>query len=226
MRRQTRIRVILFDLDETLYPRSSGIMSQLKAKILQYMIVRLQIDPGEAEELRVRYLRTYGTSMRGLQIHHAIDPDDFLEYVHDLPVEQLIEPAPELSAVLGRLPVDKVIFTNASREHAERVLRRLGVQNHFRRIVDVRDVCYRSKPDPDAYVHACNLLGVRPEECVIVEDSVRNLMPAKELGMVTILVDGVAGASVDYVVPAVVDIEAILLGNLAAAEPNEMDLRG
>ncbi len=199
-------------------------MVELKAKILQYMIERLHMDPATAEELRVHYLRTYGTSMRGLQMHHAIDADDFLQFVHDLPVERLVRPAPQLGAVLGRLPLGKVIFTNASREHAERVLRRLGVEHHFQRIVDVRDVGYVSKPNREAYVRVCDLLQVRPEECVIVEDSIRNLLPAKELGMVTILVDGVAGASADYVVPCILDIEPILLGELAAGMGDKADL--
>jgi putative hydrolase of the HAD superfamily len=205
------VTTILFDLDETLYPRSTGVMEQIKRKILSYMIERLGLEPDVAEELRLSYLQRYGTSMRGLQIHHAIDADDFLTYVHNLPIEELIQPAPELDEMLGRLPQDKVVFTNASREHAERVLRRLGVRGHFQRILDVRDLEFRSKPNREAYRRACGLLGVRPEQCMLVEDRAQNIGPAKELGMTTVLVDGADHESADHVIGAIEDLALILL---------------
>jgi putative hydrolase of the HAD superfamily len=215
MGHRQRLRIVLFDLDETLYPRGSGVMGQIRARILRYMIDRLELDPDTAEKLRMHYLHTYGTSMRGLQIHHAIDPDDFLHYVHDFPIEEFIPPSPRLDAVLGRLPLEKVIFTNASREHAERVLGWLGISHHFKRIVDVRDLQYVSKPNPEAYVRVCALLHVEPDECMLVEDSARNLQPAKELGMVTVLVDGSANQSADYIIPTVLDIESVPVVNSA-----------
>jgi putative hydrolase of the HAD superfamily len=207
------IQTILFDLDETLYPRSVGIMDQIRRLILDYVSTQLGLPESEADHLRREYLRDYGTTMRGLQINHAIDADDYLDYVHKIRLEHYIKANPALDAALAALPQQKVIFTNASREHAEAVLKVLGVARHFERIVDVRDMGFESKPQPAAYRRICQMLGRRPEECLLVEDNVRNLLPAKELGMVTVLVgeDGVeAGKGVDYVIPRVEEITEVI----------------
>jgi putative hydrolase of the HAD superfamily len=207
------IRTLLFDLDETLYPPRAGIMGQIRDQILKYIRTRLQLPTEEADALRQRYLQTYGTTMRGLQINHQIDPDDYLHYVHDISLQEHLQENGELDLVLASLPQEKVVFTNASREHAERVLDHLGVRRHFSRIVDIRDMEYESKPQPAAYQRICDLLGVRPEECLIVEDNVRNLQPAKALGMTTVLVrDGHPGPGdgVDYAINHIEEIGSLL----------------
>jgi putative hydrolase of the HAD superfamily len=207
------IRTILFDVDDTLYPRQSGIMDQIRTMILRYIQTRLNLPRDEADELRRQYFEAYGTTMRGLQINHDIDPDEFLEFVHDIPLHEYLQPNPRLDALLTVIPQDKVAFTNASREHAERVLEVLGIRRHFTRIVDVRDVGYDSKPQPVAYQRVCELLGTLPEECLLVEDNVRNLIPAKELGMVTVLVrDGsvATGDGADFVIPQIEDLGTVL----------------
>jgi putative hydrolase of the HAD superfamily len=198
------IRAILFDLDDTLYPPSAGVMGQIREMILAYMHTRLELSPEEADALRRRYLREYGTTMRGLQIHHQIEPDDYLDFVHNIPLRDYIRPNPDLDRALASLPQQKVVFTNASREHALRVLEVLGVSHHFERIVDVRDVDFESKPRLAAYRRVCKLLDLSPEECMLVEDNVRNLRPAKQLGMITVLVGG-AGDDPDGVVDHTID---------------------
>jgi putative hydrolase of the HAD superfamily len=203
------IRLLLFDLDDTLYPRQVGIMGQIRTLILRYIRTRLGLSPEEAEALRWHYLQTYGTTMRGLQVNYQIDVDEFLDYVHDIPLHEYLQPNPTLEAALASIPQEKIVFTNASREHAERVLRQLGIRQHFSRIVDVRDVGFESKPQPAAYRRVCDLLDARPEECLLVEDNVRNLRPAKALGMVTVLVgeDGSrTGDGVDYAIPRIEEI--------------------
>jgi putative hydrolase of the HAD superfamily len=182
------IHTILFDLDDTLYPRSAGIMVEIRRLILDFIQTQLDLPSEEADALRELYLRTYGTTMRGLQVNYQIEPDQYLRHVHNIPLHEYLQPNPELDAVLDSVTQDLVIFTNASREHAERVLEVLGIRQRFSRIVDVRDMGYESKPQPSAYLRICELLGVEPEECMLVEDNVRNLYPAKEIGMRTVLV--------------------------------------
>jgi putative hydrolase of the HAD superfamily len=182
------IRTILFDLDDTLYPPGAGIMAEIRKRILEFTMTNLDLPQEEADALRRRYFLEYGTSMRGLQIRHQIEPDEFLHFVHDIPIEEHLEPNLELDAMLSTIEQDKVIFTNASREHAERVLNALGIRHHFSRIIDIRDMAFESKPQPAAYRRICDLLGLRPEECLLVEDNVRNILPAKALGMTTVLV--------------------------------------
>lgn len=207
------IRIALFDLDDTLYPRGLGIMDEIRTLILTFILTRLNLTPEEADELRQRYLDQYGTTMRGLQINYQIDPEDYLACVHDIPLQEFLEPNPRLDAVLAAITQEKVVFTNASREHAERVLGILGIGHHFTRIVDVRDLHFESKPQPAAYRRVCDIVGVPPDECLLVEDNVRNLAPAKDLGMATVLVgDGQdhSDHAVDYAITRIEQIGQVL----------------
>jgi putative hydrolase of the HAD superfamily len=207
------IQAILFDLDDTLYPRQAGVMEQIRALMLQYLRSRFDLSPEEADRLRRRYFQEYGTTMRGLQVNHAIDADEFLDYVHNIRLEDHVQPNPELDTALASLPQHKIVFTNASREHAERVLEILGVSHHFDRIVDVRDVGYESKPQLAAYRRICEIIDVPPEECLLVEDNVRNLRPAKALGMTTALVTEDSTSTkrgVDYVMERIEEIGQVV----------------
>lgn len=194
-----RLSHVLFDLDETLYPRSSGLMAAINNRIGLYMLERLGMEAPLVQRLRPEYFRRYGTTMRGLSIHHGIDCDDYLAFVHDLPVADYIEADPELDAALERIPYRKSIFTNASRAHARRVLEALGVERHFDSIYDVAAVGYESKPALSAYAHVAADLAIQSEECVLVDDAMRNLTPARELGMATVLVDDRQQAPVEGV---------------------------
>lgn len=203
--------ILLFDLDDTLYPRRAGIMEQIRHLMLHYIRERFGLSLEEADDLRRHYFLTYGTTMRGLQLNHQIDADEFLRFVHDIPLHEFIQPNLHLDAALAALPEKKVIFTNASQEHAERVLEQLGVRHHFERIVDVRDMGYESKPQPAAYRRICTMLDAEPQACVLIEDNIRNLRPAKALGMVTVLVDGDGSDdSVDYTIARVEEIGSVL----------------
>jgi putative hydrolase of the HAD superfamily len=207
------IRTILFDLDDTLYPRESGVMGEIRRLILDFVRTRLCLSVEEADALRGAYLHDYGTTMRGLQVNHQIDAEDYLRYVHDIHLENHIRPNQDLDLVLAAMPQEKVVFTNASREHAQRVLGLLGITHRFSRIVDVRDLSFESKPQVAAYLRACEILGAAPEECMLVEDNVQNLIPAKRLGMTTVLVgDGASqpDSRVDYAIREIEEIGAVM----------------
>jgi putative hydrolase of the HAD superfamily len=210
------IRHILFDLDDTLYPRHTGIMQQIRKQILSYLRERLNLSPEEAEALRRHYFQAYGTTMRGLQLNYQIDPEEFLRHVHDIPLRQFIGVNARLDSVLACIRQTKVVFTNASREHAESVLDLLGIRRHFERIIDIRDVDYESKPQPAAYQRVCKLLDTDPKECVMVDDNTRNLGPAKALGMTTVLVLDSSderpddGDEVDYVISGIEEIGEVI----------------
>jgi putative hydrolase of the HAD superfamily len=211
------LRYILFDLDETLYPTRSGLMAKIGQLMSRYMEERLGMSPAEVPALREHYYRTYGTTMRGLQIHHGIDPEDYLAYVHDISLEDYIGPNDELDRVLAEIEMEKVVFTNASKEHACRVLKILGVERHFNCIIDVRASGYFAKPDPEAYQRALQILGTRGDECLLVDDRARNLAPAKELGMITVLVGDEKtvprqdqSKGVDFVIGEVAEIREVV----------------
>ncbi len=211
------LKYTLFDLDETLYPSRSGLMAAIGELMSRFMEKRLDMPPNGVPALREHYYHVYGTTMRGLQIHHDVDPEDYLTYVHDLPLEDYIGPNDELDRVLAEIEAEKAIFTNASKEHARRVLKVLGIEQHFNCIIDVRAVGYASKPNPEAYRHALGILGAAGDECLLVDDRVRNLTPAKALGMITVLVSNEEAAhrqeppqDVDFVIGEVAEIGEVM----------------
>lgn len=208
---------LVMDLDDTLYPRSAGVMNEIVRRIRLYMTDRMGLSEDEAAALRRRFLSLYGTALRGLQIERHVDADDYLAFVHDVPLANYIAPAPQLDAMLGRIPLPKVIFTNADTAHAYRVMERLGVTRHFPRIVDIHALDYRCKPDPEAYQILCSILGVPAQACILVEDMARNLRPARELfGMTTVLVDGEKADGVDYAIGDVMELEGLVNQLLAS----------
>ncbi len=199
-------RFILFDLDDTLYPRSAGLMRWIHQRMDEWIIAHLGIEQQEAPALRQRLYREYGTSMSGLLAEYHIDADDFLHYVHDFDPGALLQPNPALFQAIERIPLRRVIFTNGTQAHARRVLDALGLTPLFERIIDVVDVGYVSKPAPQAYQRALALLQATPETCILVEDSVRNLIPAKSMGMATILVGGEPHPVADYHLSDVLEV--------------------
>jgi putative hydrolase of the HAD superfamily len=202
------IKYLIFDLDETLYPRGAGLMQEIGVRIARYLIERLHLTEDQARIARVDYFQRYGTTLRGLIIERPnVNPEDYLQFVHDIPLTTYIRPNPALAAMLRSIPLAKVIFTNATVEHAHKVLNILGCDDQFSAIIDVRAVDFVSKPDPRAYRRILDLIHARADECILVEDSARNLRPGKALGMTTILVDSDDCAEVDYCVRDILGVK-------------------
>lgn len=184
-----RLRAMIFDLDNTLYPASSGVMQRIDQRIGIYLQQRLGIHAAHALQLRRTYWETFGTTLRGLLHNHTdIETDEYLEFVHDVEIEDLLHPAAALDAALAALPVRKVVFTNSPREHAQRVLEALQIAHHFERIFDLRYFDFVGKPDPAAYQHVLDYLDVPGPAAMMLEDTLPNLLPAKALGITTVLV--------------------------------------
>ncbi len=199
-----KIAAILFDLDNTLYPASSGLNNVFDERITDYVERKLGISREAARDLRRRYFAQYGTTLRGLQNHHTVDIEDYLAYVHDLEVQAFLQFDAALDQLLGELRATKAIFTNSPVEHAERVLHALGIRRHFSRIFDIRYFDFQPKPHPAIYRRALDDLGVSGAETLLIEDTPQNLPPARALGMRTILLAGIASplaAQADLIVP-------------------------
>ncbi len=180
---------LFFDVDDTLYPATAGLWEAIRDRMSEFMHERLNLSPQEIPMLRRSYFEKYGTTLRGLQIHYHIDPDDYLTYVHDLHLESFLKPDPVLRSLLLSLPQNKWIFTNADEQHARRVIETLGLSHCFVGIVDVRAMDYHCKPEVEAYRLAMDFAGeTEPHNCVLFDDSARNLAPALDLGFFTILV--------------------------------------
>jgi len=197
--------VIIFDLDNTLYPASNSLFPLIHERIHCFMRDRAGIPDYLVDSLRRKYWQEYGISMVGLMRHHDVDPEEFLEYVHDVDVEGVLRPDPDLAGTLRALPGIKVVLTNGSLGHARRVLSALGIDSVFTEIFDVRVAAYRPKPHPEPYQEVLRLLGVCGSRCVMVEDMAVNLKTAKELRMGTVLVGQANGGQpyVDECIPEV-----------------------
>jgi putative hydrolase of the HAD superfamily len=203
---------IIFDLDETLYPREAGLMQVLSDRMLHYMTHHLGLPADDVTAKRRYYYQKYGTTLRGLMEESGVDPVDFLTYVHDVKLSDFLSASPPLDNMLREIPLRKVIFTNADAAHAERVLNTLRVRFHFEQIIDISATGYKNKPDPLAYQYVLALLEISGEQCIMVEDTPRNLLPAKDLGMTTILIDGNSDPSlgIDYTVPTIFHVGQVV----------------
>jgi len=199
---------LYIDLDDTLYPASSGLWTAIRERMNAYMQSLMDLPIADIISLRKKYLETYGTTLRGLEAHFNVDRDEYLAYVHDLPLENFIHPDPALRSLLLSLPQRRWVFTNADNNHANRVLKILGLVDCFDGVIDIRAIDFACKPDKIAYQRALNITGDDdPANCVIFDDAVRNLAPAREMGFYTILVgkDG-SEPSVDQSIPSLHDL--------------------
>lgn len=180
---------LFFDVDETLYPTSAGVWEAILKRIEQFMHERLGIPWEEIPTIRRQMYLQYGTTLRGLQITHHVDEHEFVDYVHDVPIDLLLSPEPALLEMLQRFPQRKFIFTNADRKHASRVLNRLGIGDCFDGIIDILDVSPYCKPMPEAFNTALRLAQVNdPRQCIFIDDAPHNLAAARQLGFYTIRV--------------------------------------
>jgi len=204
------LKFIIFDLDDTLYPRDSGLMQEVGRRIQTWLCDHLGVTWEEAIVLRREYFHRYGTTMGGLIAEHDVDVHDYLVFVHDIPVEEYLESNPALDAMLASIPLRKAVYTNSTAEYGWRVLRALGVADHFERVIGIEEVGLRNKPYRDAYERMLALLDAQGPECILVEDAARNLRPAKALGITTVLVDAEPGEGVDFVVESVLEVGRVV----------------
>ena len=216
--RFAHVRDWIFDLDNCLYPASSGLFELIDERMGAYIARLLDCGPEEARRVQKSHFHEHGTTLAGLMKEHHIDPHHFLADVHNIPLER-IQCNDRLARVLNRLPGRRFVFTNGDAPYAQRVLDRIGVGEHFDDLHDIHASGYRPKPDPHGYALLCERFGIDPERALLVDDMVQNLAPAKALGMTTIWVDNGSergnhnydGAVVDERIDDVGDwLEAIL----------------
>ena len=177
----------IFDLDNTLYPHHVNLWQQVDERIRDYIAEFLEVTHEEAFRLQKDYYRRYGTSMRGLMTVHGMQPDGFLDFVHQIDHSPL-EPNPALGRAIARLPGRKLILTNGTRRHAQAVLARLKLERHFEDVFDIVAAELEPKPSPQTYARFLKAHAVDPARAAMFEDLARNLEVPHALGMTTVLV--------------------------------------
>jgi putative hydrolase of the HAD superfamily len=184
------ITTLILDLDETIYPSSTGLWNLIGERIAQFIHIRLGLEPEEIHRLQYQYFNTYGTTLRGLELNHGIDAQDYLAFVHDVPIEQILAPDPALYQVLSSYPQRKVIFTNSNKAHSRRVLAQVGIDDLIDDIVDILDISPFCKPQTEAFQKALSLLGILdPTTCLFLDDNLKNIQTASGLGLPTVYVN-------------------------------------
>jgi putative hydrolase of the HAD superfamily len=178
----------IFDLDNCLYPASTGLFELIDQRMGAYIERLLGVDPVEAKRMQKAHFHAHGTTLAGLMREHAVDPHHFLGDVHAIPLDRVSRDE-RLAKGLARLPGRKLVFTNADEPYARRVLDALGIHEHFAELHDIHAAELRPKPDRHGYGLMLDRFGIDPARAAMVEDMAQNLKPAKELGMTTVWVD-------------------------------------
>ena len=178
----------IFDLDNCLYPASTGLFELIDERMGGYIERLLGCDAAEAKRVQKAHFHQHGTTLAGLMRDHGVDPHHFLEDVHAIPLDRV--PRDERLAMgLARLPGRKLVYTNADEPYARRVLEALGIGEHFAELHDIHAADLRPKPDRHGYERVLDRFGIDPAAAAMIEDMAQNLKPAKELGMTTVWVD-------------------------------------
>lgn len=190
------IRYLLFDLDQTLYPASAGLLAEVDRRITAYTASFLGVDLAKAALLRKGLYNEHGTTLKGLIAEHGFDKvDDYLAMVHPENVGDFLSPDPGLDGMLARLPQGKSILTNSPGDHAERVLAVLGIRRRFDHVFDIKYNGYTGKPAPSCYRNAVKAVGGKIGEVLFLDDSIPYLTAFRDLGGQALLVaeDGCGG---------------------------------
>jgi putative hydrolase of the HAD superfamily len=178
------IETWIFDLDNTLYPASCRLFDQIHDRMQRFIADRLELSLEDALIVQKTYFREHGTTMRGLMMVDKVDPHEFLAYVHEVDLA-CVPPDPVLCAALEALPGRKIVHTNGSVRHAERLLEHLGIGGSFSGIVDIVDAGFEPKPALAGYHELLRRHDVSPTTAIMIEDTAKNLIPAAALGMTT-----------------------------------------
>ena len=185
---KNKIDTWIFDLDNTLYSADSGIFQQVHVLMGKFVSENLNIDIKKAKELQRKYYKQHGTTLRGLMDNHGINPDDFLNKVHDLDYS-IVVANKNLNKELEKLEGRKIIYTNANKKHAYDVLKRLELTHMFKEIFDIKNANYIPKPEVLPYQQIINEFNINPSTTIMFDDIAKNLVPAKNVGFTSVWID-------------------------------------
>ncbi|MCC6148269.1 MAG: pyrimidine 5'-nucleotidase [Anaerolineaceae bacterium] len=207
-----RYSTLFFDLDDTLYPADSGLWPVMLERISLYMHEKLGLSWQEIPSLRKHLNQTYGTSLRGLKQLYQIDEHDYLQFVHDVPLSNFIQPNRYLRKIIESYPQRKFIFTNADSDHAARVIKVLELEGCFEKIIDIHTISPYCKPLTPAYQLAMQAAGESdPRKCVLIDDTLINVAKARRLGFYAIRVgEDDSPAQYDACIPRLSEILSVL----------------
>ena len=178
---------LLIDLDNTVYPEGTNIFKQIDLKMKSFISKNLKVSLDEAYTIQKKYFINNGTTLRGLMLYHNIKPELFLNYVHDIDLSN-IKKNSLLNDQLKNYKGQKIIFTNGSYNHANNILKKIGLNKNIDHIYDITEANYIPKPNISTYKKVIKKYSLKPLTTVMVDDLPNNLKTAKDLGMKTVLI--------------------------------------
>ena len=181
----------IFDLDNTIYDVKAGVFTKISSRITDYIMTVLSFTREEANEVRSDMYKKYGLTLTGLIKEYEIDPDEYLHYIHDVTHPEL-QYEKQLKLSLKNLSGRKFIYTNASQDHAKNILSAMGIEAEFEKILDIKATQYVPKPDPKSYeimLKSFDIFSNQVENSIFIEDTAKNLKPAKLLGLKTVWIE-------------------------------------
>jgi len=179
----TNLSYLLFDLDETLYPSSSGMVDEISRRMTRYVSRYLNLDEDNAARIRRSLSRRHGTTLTGLMSEYNFkDPESYLKFAHPTDVERYLHKDPELVAALRSIQLPKSVLTNAPAEHAGRILEYLEIEGFFERIFDIRMNDFRGKPDREVYLRVLGELAREASEVLFIDNRLDYLLAFREIG--------------------------------------------
>ena len=178
---------LLIDLDNTVYPEDSNIFAQIDLKMKSFISKNLNVSLDEAFKIQKKYFVNNGTTLRGLMLYHNIQPEEFLNYVHEIDLTS-IKKNEELGDELKKYNGKKIIFTNGSDKHAKKVLKKIGLDKTIDHIFDIIKADYIPKPDISTYQKVIKEYSLDPDKTIMIDDLPNNLKTAKKLGIKTVLI--------------------------------------
>lgn len=200
------MKLMLVDVDYTLYPKDTGPFTHVNQRIEDYVAASLGMEKGRVRLLRSDYIREFGSTLGGMMHHHNTDPYDFIKDVHDVPVEEILSEDERLIEALSAVSLPMIVFTNGSRDYASRVLGALGVKEYFMDIFSIEDMAFIPKPLAEPYEKVIERYGCDPSDVICVDDRADNVRTAQSLGMHGILLGMDAGADAETYIQSIYEL--------------------
>jgi putative hydrolase of the HAD superfamily len=207
------VTTLIFDVDDTLYDVGTGFTAHRNGSgAQQFMVDKLHFpDLATAKAVRDQYFERYHATAKALMVADQegafpplppgvtaksprFDPQDLSDYwATKLDFSLLGGKRTQLLQDLKECPLTLIAFSNGPRRYVKVVLQHLGLWELFGedRLFAVDDVLPHCKPEKEAFEKVLAAVGVTsPAECIMVEDSMKNIRQSRKLGMKTILVAG------------------------------------
>lgn len=151
----------------------------------RFISKKLDVSFDEAFRLQKKFYLEFGTTLFGLMKYHNVNPDEFLDFVHDIDLTK-IKKSKGLKYKINNLPGTKILFTNGDEKYAKRVLESLGIEDSIDQIFDIKRANYLPKPKLETYLRLIKEFNINPQKTVFFEDIEKNLEPAHKLGITTV----------------------------------------